>query len=275
MKRRIMLVLLALGLLLLLSACADKGLPEGTKTADADTQILYNTNTPPASVPQEPPVGVPDLADPADLHNAAMGEEGAFGNLGYEDEAPTPTVNTLFAGATPMPLNPIDMPTPTPRPPLNFSYMPYDFSRLGITFEAPIGWEIDETVENTVTLYQPESMVLDNYRAFLMVEAKNVGSAPSKSEMKNFIIGMLSTLSGGYAEWKPTNTAERTLIGEEGIYADYRGVQVDGTIVRGRVHITCKNKKQIVVHMSCPAGFNEDYTDGLYVQFRKTLKLSQ
>ncbi len=272
MKKKIALVLLALALLVALSACSpDPKLPDNIKVAGQGDQIIFGTPQPQLT---DTPTIEPPTMDPDDEAAAAMNEEDVYGELGYDDEAAY-AVNTAFAGATPMPLDPIDMPTPTPRPPLQFSYQTYDITRLGISFEAPVGWELDETVADTVLLTQPFEEIRDNYQAFLLVEVHSTGSTPSKSDMKTSVQDILKTLSGGYGEWRQTNTAERTLMGETGIYADYRGVQVDGTIVRGRVHVGFKDKKIIVVHMSCPGGYNEDYTGSVYVKFRNSLKFTK
>ena len=271
MKRRIAFGLLALVMLVVLSAC---GQPKIDDLEVAKQGQTFFTDQPAANPPPES-LPVSDLPegemDPDQQHAAAMNEEDSMGDLGYDDEV-VQAVNTSFAGATPMPLDPIDMPTPPPREKLQFAYNTYENVRLGISFDGPVGWETDEAIENTVVLLEPESQIRDNYRAFLMIEVKGTGATPSKAEMRNQVQGILKTMSGEYAEWRNTNTADRTLMSEDGVYADYRGVQMDGTIVRGRIHIACKDKKLITVHMSCPAEYNEDYTQGMYVKFRNTLK---
>lgn len=276
MKRRIALGLLALLLLAVLSACGQSQgkLPDDTQVAQPGQQVFKDNpsaNPPPESLPVED-LTEPEM-DPDQEQAAALNEEDVMGELGYEEGALI-AVNTSFAGATPMPLDPIDMPTPTPREKLQFAYNTYEVARLGISFDGPVGWETDEAVENTVVLLEPEFQIRDNYRAYLMIEVKGTGSTPSKAEMRNQVLGILKTMSDEYAEWRNTNTADRTLMDEDGVYADYRGVQTDGTIVRGRIHIASKDKKLITVHMSCPAEYNEDYTQGMYVKFRNTLKFT-
>ena len=50
-----------------------------------------------------------------------------------------------YTGATPIPLDPIDAPTPTPQAPLNFTYITYSPTTVGVSFEAPAGWVADDT----------------------------------------------------------------------------------------------------------------------------------
>lgn len=266
MRKKSGIVLMALIMLILLSACnGPPKAPAGASLAPQDLRLDKPTD-PPETVPTTAPIQT-DETD-WDTQGLNPGDE-------EKDEPDFEAVATTlypYAGATPMPLNPVDMPTPTEPPPLTFAYQTYDITRLGITFEAPIGWTMDETVENTIILRQPDHEVIDNYRAFLSVEIRSMGSSLKVSEMKTEVQDIMKTLGGSYTTFTNTSTAERTLMDGSGVYANYRGVQADGTIVRGRIHVASVDNKKITMHLSCPAGYNETYMDGPYKRFRNSLK---
>lgn len=278
MKRKLALILLMLFALLVLNACSGQPEVEGLTMADPNTQVI-DPRLVQQPTAQPAPQQTAQEIDWDSLDYDPSNEENGEDTDGYEIQSggnymASATVYP-YTGATPMPLDPIDMPTPTPRPKLTFTYQPYDIARLGISFEGPVGWTLDESVESTMILWQPETEIMDNYRAFLSIEVINTGSSLSNSEMKEEVLSVLKSIgSVNYSEWSRTNTAARTLFGEDAVYADYRGVMVDGTIVRGRVHVASVNKRTVTVHMSCPGGFNEDYTSGMYVKMRNTLKMT-
>ena len=257
---KILLLILAAALLASLSACQKPPVIPDLDIAGSGGQIIGASN----------PTLPPDPTDPpfTDWDN----EEDPL----LEEDADVPNDTQVsvprYAGATPMPLDPIDMPTPTPRPKLTFSYQIYDVTRLGISFEGPAGWEQDDSADGIVTLRQPEREILDNYRAFLSIEVRSVGSTLTRNDMRTQVNGIFDTLRSEYITWEPKVAAERTLFGQPGMYNDYRGILPDGTIVRGRVHVCSINKKTVTVHLSCPAGFNEDYMGNVYVKMRATLK---
>lgn len=179
-----------------------------------------------------------------------------------------------YAGATPMPLDPLDMPTGTPKPALpSFTYQTYNATKLGLTFEGPAGWIIDDSSSDTFTLTQPESEVRDNYQAYLTIKVASTGKTYSSTDLKTEVKGMLSTIGEkNYSKWEPSSTATRKILGAEGIYANYAGTLVDGTRVRGRVQAVYVDNKLITFHLSDPADYNSDYMTNVYGKMEQTLK---
>ncbi|MCL2867316.1 MAG: hypothetical protein FWF47_06100 [Clostridia bacterium] len=265
MKKRMKPLIAALLLLPLLSACRQ---PEIENLLVFDPSMATTAPTA-APVIQQVPVDPPVTDWDAELNPA---QEEDINPEGQYVPGLGPQPGYVFAGATPMPLNPIDMPTPTPRPKLTFTYREYDVTRMGISFSAPDNWEVDDSVDGIILLQQPEADVLDNYRAFLSIEIRATNATLSKAEMRTQLKGILETLRGGYVTWEQKVEAERTLMQKTGFYNDYRGVMMDGTIVRGRVQVASVNKKTVTVHISCPGGFNEDFMGGVYTKLRNTLK---
>ena len=104
-----------------------------------------------------------------------------------------------------------------------------------------------------------------------------MGSQLSKTDLKDQIEGMLATIKGGanIKSFSPSKTAERTLMDNAGIYANYTAVLEDGTQIAGRVHATCLNKVLYTVHLTYPRAYTETYIDTVYATLRKTLNITQ
>lgn len=177
--------------------------------------------------------------------------------------------NPVYAGATPIPLNPIDMPSPTPKPQLVFSYGPVTASNLGISFEAPQGWLIDASSPDTIVLMDTQSY--DGVTARLTVRITSVSGSYKLSDAKTEVSNMLKEIGQyNYSSWNPTSIASRTLLKKDGYYADYDGVYYDGTAVWGRVMVALlDNNRVISVHLSAPSGFG---FKNVITHFRDTLK---
>lgn len=194
---------------------------------------------------------------------------------GNQQQATDPAAGLVsYAGATPVVIDPIDKPTPTPLPPLTFTYQVYDATNLRLSFEAPVGWSVDNAQGDTFVLTNPARGV--DYQAQIVVRAVSVDTQYDKGGLKQVIEGMLDTVGeNGFVKYSPSNTAERTLMDNTGIYANYTGTLQNGAEVAGRVHATCINKVLYTVHISYPKGYTETYKDNVYAQLRKTIKITQ
>ncbi len=264
MMRKINLALLLCVLLAALSGCASPQL------YDVPTQAPPGFGVPTATItPTTVPQGDEDIAgDP-------LGEEDLGGDITADVPQDVASVETYaYAGSTPLLLDPIDMPTPTPRPALTFNYTTYEATKLGLTFDGPVGWIKDET-NDTFTLTEPEKR--DNYTAFITIRKIPVSKDYNQSDLVKEVQGMLDTISStnfSKSDWRPSNTATRTLMDHDGVYADYSGTLVDGTRVRGRVHVICIDKVLYSVHMSHPAGYNSDYLK-IHAKIRDKMTLTK
>ena len=86
------------------------------------------TQRDPMAVPTQASNGLPEGYDPAsEEDNGSYASGAAYNDYGQ----------AIYAGATPIPLDPIDMPTPTPKPVLTFSYGIVAADKLRLNFEAP------------------------------------------------------------------------------------------------------------------------------------------
>ena len=269
MKKRVLLVLtLALCLLLV---CGCKGGEQKrydvlTNPNDLATQqsLIGNSNKIPELTPEPTvypqPTAVPVTNQPA---NAGLSTK----------PTAAPTVRGQYAGATPVKLDPLDKPTPTPEPPLEFAYQVYDATKLRLSFEAPVGWLKNDAAADVFTLTNPDSRM--DYASTLSVYARNVSSDYGANELNRVVKDMLSTIQGDFYSFHDTSTAERTLLDSKGRYADYHAYKKDGTHAYGRVHAVCVNRTLYILHMSCPYAYRETYKDTVYATFRKTVKITQ
>ncbi len=261
MLRKISLALLLCVLLAALSGCASEEL-------FFPTQAPPNMNQPTATPSPTPEAQGEFEGNPLDEEN--------FNEDALEEPQDFASAEAYaFAGSTPLPLDPIDVPTPTPRPALTFNYQTYEATKLGLKFDGPANWDVDDSAEDTFTITEPVSQRNDNYSAFITIRKSQVTKQYNASDMENEVEDILDTIkSTNYTEFRPSYTAPRTLLDEDGVYADYQGTMVDGTRVRGRVHVTCIDKVLYTVHMSHPGGYNTDYLKN-HGKLRDTITLTK
>ena len=186
---------------------------------------------------------------------------------------PAPIMQSEYAGATPVVIDPIDKPTPTPLPTLTFTYDTYDASALHMTFEAPIGWMVDDSEPDSYTITNPDPSM--DYAARETIREVPVNRAYDKKDLTKEIRGALDTIrsDGNFKTFNPSNTATRTLLGETGVYANYSGVNGDGIHVAGRIIAVCVNKTLYILHCSYPQGYTDTYVAALFNRFRSTVKM--
>lgn len=273
--KNLALVILAVMCVFCLSACqreeyqmagsATQNVQNRATAAPAANQntIDYNTYDPASEEDIGGDVEVTDLSSLLDQQATV-----------FTEPTSAPTMNSQYAGATPVVIDPIDKPTPTPVPALSFSqYAVYDATKLGISFEAPVGWTVDDVEQTSYMLTNPDQSV--DYQATLKVSVYPVNSEYSQSELAKEVKNILSQYRSGYNSFSPTNTATRSLLDKTGVYADYSGVDKDGKSVGGRVHAVCVGKKLYVLELSWPKPYTETYKDTVYKQFRHSVKITK
>lgn len=229
--------------------------------------------TVPAVLTQAPAMAVPTSAPlPEGIDPSA--EEDV--NPEYVDELSSSAeaaVVSQYAGATPILLDPIDMPTPTPQPPMVFTYQTYTATNLGLSFESAAGYEVDQSQPDTYILTEPASQQKDNYSVQISLIMTTVPSTYKAADIRADLRTKMEELGKlNYQQWQPSEPAQRTLLDASGYYANYRGVRTDGTIIRGRVHMALlPNNRLLTLHITNPAAYNTDYIS-VFTQIRNTLK---
>ena len=187
------------------------------------------------------------------------------------EQTAAPTMQSEYAGATPVLIDPIDKPTPTPLPTLTFTYDKYEAKALGLSFEAPAGWLVDDSQPDTYTLTNPDPSM--DYAAQLSIRAVPISKNYNKNELIKEVKNTLDTLgSEGFKKFERSNTAGRKFLNTDAIYANYTGTTTDNVKVAGRIIIACSNKTLYILHVSYPQGYTKTYVENVYDKFRHTVK---
>ena len=237
-----------------------------------ETPAEQVTDVPEQSSQQQDVFGAPDYDDGS--YDPAS-EEGGDEELIYDATTPAPTVRSDFAGATPVKIDPIDKPTPTPLPKLTFSYTTYTASALKLTFEGPANWIVDESATDTYVLTWPD-MSLD-YTPRVEIRTVPVTKNYSRKELDKEVNSALTSIRSdmGFKDFDPSSLATRTFIDGSGSYAAYKGPLSNEaeTGVAGRVIINCVNKTLYIMHVSYPRSMADTFAEGVYNKIRSTMKI--
>ncbi len=262
MKKAVLLGLLAAAVLLLAGCQQQAALPAQTPTATVAVQKSPLEITSPTDVPAIP--GVPEGYNPSSEEDS----QSRIADTEF-DVSGVP----VFAGATPIPLDPVDMPSAPPRQALAFTYATYTATKLGLTFESVAGYTVDDSQQETYVLTEPIEQKKDNYSVQFTFTISPAGANYTVNNLKADIRAFAADLGKvNYRQWRVSETAERTLMGKPGYYVTYRGEMHDGTIVRGRVHMALlDNRRILTIHYTGPGEYNSDYTD-VFHRIRSTLK---
>ena len=274
MKKRLVLAMALLMCVFVLCGCQSKSnsrYTPVTTTAAPAGQATQNLTV--------IPTATPDMSFDYDYDNGAydpLAEEN-MGDVYIPDEVVitvAPTMTSQYAGATPVIIDPIDKPTPSPVPPITFTYQVYDATNIRLSFEAPVGWTIETPATNSFMLVNPDMNV--DYAASITITATSVSSNYSSSDLKKVITDMLDSIGeSGFDSYSPSKTAERNLLDSAGVYANYTGTLPGNVEVAGRVHATCVNKVLYTVHVSYPKAYTDTYKKQVYDHLRDTIMISQ
>jgi len=181
---------------------------------------------------------------------------------------PVDSVYSRYAGSTPIPLDPVDMPTPTPPPELEFEYETYD-AAIGYSFEAPVGWIVDQDDKDAFVIRDPETR--DNVNGTISLSRTSVSATYRANDLKSELTNRLNDIQRHYVGWQIWNADERKLLGGDGIYNIYRGTAYDGTLVRGLVHLALVDRYMVCLQFSAPGQYNTSY-QRVYNKIRQTIK---
>ena len=284
MKRNWKLIVCLLAALFALTACTSK--PDPEEFPDI-TQNLGVATTP--SAPTAPPVVVEESDEGQSIfddnpyleEDESFTEEDALAEEDYVDPefgvlealvTPDPAATVYpYAGSTPIPLNPVDMPTPTPRPQLSFEYTKYIASTVGVTFEAPANWQVNESQSSLFIMSEPTTQVKDGQQCIITISADNVGSTYNQRELETHVQYRLDSIGGSqFTDFKPSYTATRHMLGSNGVYANYSGRLSDGTQVGGRIQYVCIDGTLYGLEIVFPEGFRGDFID-LFGEIRSSM----
>ncbi len=244
-------ILALVTLAVMLTGCA----AQNQTFPDANTAPASNVQKDPMDLSTEAPRQELDLPEGYDPASEEGGEDTYNENLTYDEYG-----RNVYAGATPIPLDPIDMPTATPKPTLKFEYGAVTADKIRLAFEVPVGWGIDNSADDALTVINPNE--LDGYNANITVRLYSVASSFKTNDLKTELRNMLKDIGQyNFSNWRTTELASRTILQKDGFYADYEGTYTNGVSIYGRVMMALLDNHQIVlIHLSCPNGyFNSSY----------------
>ena len=178
-----------------------------------------------------------------------------------------------YAGSSPIPLDPIDMPTPTPRPKLSFTYGTFASNALGVSFEAPSNWSVDQSQTRQYILTEPASSVKEGQACIITVYVEPITKNYTEKELKSYVKTRFNEMEheGGYSSWSNTSTASRHLMGANGVYANYTATTDGGVQVGGRIIYACSERTLYGIEIIFPKGYTDDYIE-VFNQVRSTMK---
>ena len=288
MKRNGKLVVCLVMAALMLCACSA---PESPEDFPDITQALGPTATPTAVPAPEPQADVAQddgmaggesifSTNPYDVDISGITDEDIYSEENYVDPYEDQLVAYVpqgtpypYAGSTPIPLDPVDMPTPTPRPDLAFTYSTYIASTVGVTFQGPVSWMVDESMPSMMVLSEPTGQIKDGQQCVVTLSAEPVSSNYDQGDLKRHVTQRLDTLYiSDYSDWKPSYTATRYMMGEEGVYANYTATRSDGVEIGGRIHYTCIDNVLYGLEIVFPVGYKDDFID-VFGEIRSSMEM--
>ncbi|MER2182178.1 MAG: hypothetical protein ABTA22_01500 [Clostridia bacterium] len=284
LKKKTICLALVLCCALVLTACAQQATYPNQPKQDSASQ---------SSTEQQPVTGQADMsaaseAAPAQQinfndgsYNPASEEGGQSEQIGdTAQNAPAvtnaPMMQSEFAGATPVKIDPVDKPTPTPLPKITFSYTTYNAPNLHLTFEGPAGWIANDLAADTYILTNPDPSM--DYEAKAEIRTIAAGKDYTQKELVKEAKAQAEALqgTGSFQSFSTSDTATRTFINGNGVYIAYKGTLNDGqeTGVAGRIIVNTVNKVLYVLHVSYPRGLADTFADGVYNKIRHSMKLT-
>ena len=284
MKRNWKLLVCLLMAMLMLTACSGK--PDPEEFPDI-TQAIGPTATPTAA--PTVPVQQGDVIEGESIfsQNPYLEDEFTEADVLAEEDYVDPEFGVLdqisayqpqgttypYAGSTPIPLDPVDMPTPTPKPDLSFTYTQYIASTVGVTFEGPANWQVNESQSSMFILSEPSNQVKDGQQTIITISAEPIGSDYNKKELETHVEHRLDSIGGSqFSDFKPSYTATRHMLGETGVYANYSGTLTDGTPIGGRIQYVSVDGILYGVEIVFPEGFRDDFID-VFGEVRSSMSL--
>ena len=180
--------------------------------------------------------------------------------------------------ATPVAVNPIDMPTPTPAPTPNYAYDTYTNDSMAISFDIPYTWLLNPATnqETTIQFVEPKSERMDEngYQTRLTVERFSAGLTQTASDARTRLESVITELSGMFTTFKAGDIASASIGGANGYYCYYSATYNVGTTeysMRGRLVVVAHDKELFQIRLTAPSAWFS-YYNHVYRQLRSSFK---
>ena len=277
LRKKIVCLVLVLCAALILTACGQQqeSYPNQPRQNSAVEQQPF-TQEQTQTAPEAAPIQQINFNDGS--YDPASEEGGQSEAIAAAPDAatPAPVMQSEFAGATPVKIDPVDKPTPTPLPKVTFSYTNYTAANLHLAFEGPAGWMADDLAADSYTLTNPDPSM--DYEAKIEIRTIAAGKDYTQKELIKEAKAQADYLrsTGGFESFDASDTAARFFIDGNGVYIAYKGVLNNGqeTGVAGRIIVNTVNKTLYVLHVSYPRGLADTFAEGVYNKVRHSMKLT-
>ncbi len=182
--------------------------------------------------------------------------------------------------ATPVAIDPIDKPTPTPEPTPKFVYETYENAAMGVSFSIPYTWLLNPNTNQTTTLQfvEPKSEMMepDGYQTRLTIEKVNTGLTQTADDARERLETTLTQLESTFTSFTPYTIASRSIGDAKGYYCYYKAEYNDGTKtyqMRGRIIVVAHEKALYQVRITAPQNWYS-YYEHVFRNVCNTLKFN-
>ena len=180
--------------------------------------------------------------------------------------------------ATPVAVDPIDKPTPTPAPTPKFVYETYENPTMGVSFSIPYTWHLNPNTNHatTVQFVEPKSEMMeqDGYQTRITIEKYNMGLEQTASDARSRLESVLEELAPSFTNFTPGNIDSGDFGDGKGYYCYYRAEYNDGTKnyeMNGRVIIVAHKKALYQIRLTTPRNWYS-YYNYLWRKVRSTIE---
>ena len=168
--------------------------------------------------------------------------------------------------ASPIPVDPIDKPTPTPMPKPNFHYDTYVSNNMGVSFSIPYTWLLNPNTnhDTTVQFVEPKSEMMepDGYQTRITIEKYNMGLNQTADDARAKLESVLEELAASFTSFTP-NAIDSASFGEgKGHYCYYRAEYNDDSKLyemNGRVIVIAYGKALYQIRLTTPRDWYSYY----------------
>ena len=277
LKKKIVCLVLVLCAALILTACGQQQetYPNQPRENSAAEQQVYEQEDLYAGT-EEAPVQQINFDDGSYNPGSEEGGQAEQVIVAENVQTPAPFMQSEYAGATPVKIDPVDKPTPTPLPTLTFSYANYTAPNLHLAFEGPQSWIEDNSAADYYSLTNPDPSM--DYEAKIEIRTVAAGQDYTQKELIKEVKAQADAVrsSGNFKSFDPSDTAARFFIDGNGVYLAYKAVQNNDaeTGVAGRIIVNTVNKTLYILHVSYPRGLADTFAEGVYNKVRHSMKLT-
>ena len=278
LKKKIVCLVLVLCAALILTSCGQQQetYPNQPREASATEQQVYEQEDLYAGTNEAPVQQQIDFNDGSYDPGSEEGGQAEQVIAVQNVVTAAPLMQSEYAGATPVKIDPIDKPTPTPLPTLTFSYANYTAANLHLAFEGPAGWMEDNSAADYYVLTNPDPSM--DYEAKIELRTVAAGKDYTQKELIKEVKAQADAVrsNGNFKSFDPSDTAARFFIDGNGVYLAYKAVQnnEDETGVAGRIIVNSVNKTLYILHVSYPRGLADTFAEGVYNKVRHSMKLT-